>query len=196
MSELHQQLAFFNELEKLKTINRQNKTLDGRQENSAEHSWQLAVMAMTLQEHFPETVDIARVVRMLLLHDIGEIGAGDTSVFDEAGKAVSYEKELLSVQSLVSLLPYEQGQEYLELWKEFETEDSPEARYARCIDALAPLMNHLLIAETNENPDDLTKSQVLTKKAFIQYESPALWELTIDLPEKSVEKGLYRDDTE
>lgn len=194
MSELHQQLAFFNELEKLKTVTRQNKTLDGRQENSAEHSWQLAVMAMTLQEHFPETVDIARVIRMLLLHDIGEIGAGDTSVFDEAGKAVSYEKELFSVQSLVSLLPYEQGQEYLELWKEFETEDSPEARYARCIDALAPLMNHLLIAETNENPDGLTKSQVLAKKAFIQNESPALWKLTIDLLEKSVEKGLYLEE--
>lgn len=194
MSELHQQLAFFNELEKLKTVTRQNKTLDGRQENSAEHSWQLAVMAMTLQEHFPETVDIARVIRMLLLHDIGEIGAGDTSVFDEAGKAVSYEKELFSVQSLVSLLPYEQGQEYLELWKEFETEDSPEARYARCIDALAPLMNHLLIAETNENPDGLTKSQVLAKKAFIQNESPDLWKLTIDLLEKSVEKGLYLEE--
>ncbi|WFM79663.1 HD domain-containing protein [Streptococcus pluranimalium] len=96
---LERQWEFFNELEKLKTVCRQNQTLDGRFENSAEHSWQLALMAMTLQEYFAESLDMTKVMTMLLVHDIGKIGAGDTSAFDEVGKTASYERELRSVTS-------------------------------------------------------------------------------------------------
>lgn len=195
MSPLYQQLAFFNELEKLKTVTRQNQTLDGRFENSAEHSWQLALMAPLFQSYFPEEVDMEKVMTMLLLHEIGEIGAGDTSVFDEVGKATSYERELLSVKESLVLLPENQAELYLELWTEFESKaDTAEARYARCLDALAPVMNHLLIAPENDNPDGLTKSQVLAKKAFIADESAELWQLVLDLVDRSVEKGLYLDE--
>lgn len=191
MSPLYQQLAFFNQLEELKTVQRQNQTLDGRFENSAEHSWQLALMAVTLREHFPEPINLEKVMTMLLLHDVGEIGVGDTSAFDETGKATSYEKELLSVQETFGLLPLVQNTDYLDLWLEFEKGNSPEARYARCIDAFAPVMNHLLIAEENDNPDQLTRSQVLAKKAFIEQESSSLWVLIVDLIDQSVAKGLY-----
>ena len=131
---------------------------------------------------------------MLLLHEIGEIGAGDSWAYDEAAKATSFERELDSVEESLALLPKEEAQTYLNLWMEFESQaNTAEARYARCLDALAPVMNHLLIARENENPANLTKSQVLAKKAFIQHESPELWELVIDLVDKSVEKGLYLD---
>lgn len=153
-------------MKKLKTITRQNQTLDNRFENSAEHSWQLALMAVTLREYFSETVNVEKVMTMLLLYDIGEIGVGDTSAFDEIRKLDSYERELASVMQTFSHLPMEQRENYLSLWQEFEKGSSAEARYARCIDAIAPLMNHLLIAETNDNPEGLTQEQVLAKKSF------------------------------
>lgn len=194
MSPLYQQLAFFNELEKLKMVTRRNQTLDGRFENSAEHSWQLALMAPVLRQHFPEEVDLEKVMTMLLLHEIGEIGAGDTWIYDEVGKLTSFDREWESVKKTLALLPPEQADSYRELWIEFESKaDTPEARYARCLDALAPLMNHLLIAPENENLDSLTKSQVLAKKAFIKEESAELWELVLDLIDQSVAKGLYLD---
>ncbi|WP_238385788.1 HD domain-containing protein [Streptococcus sp. S784/96/1] len=191
MTNLQDQWNFFNEVEKLKTITRQNQTLDNRFENSAEHSWQLALMAITLREYFSELVNMEKVMLMLLLHDVGEIGVGDTSVFDEIGKLDSYERELASVTHTFSFLPMEQKEYYLNVWQEFEKGNSVEARYARCVDAIAPLMNHLLIAEKGDNPDGLTKNQVLAKKAFIEAESPDLWQWVLDMIDQSVEKGLY-----
>lgn len=149
-------------------------------------------MAATLRQYFQEQIDLEKVMLMLLLHDVGEIGIGDTSAFDEEGKATSFERELKSVQESFALLPKTQMQQYLELWKEFEKSDSHEARDARCIDALAPLMNHLLVTKPNENPSGLTKSQVIAKKSFIQNDFPAIWHIVEDLVEKSVQKGLYK----
>ncbi|MEY8462063.1 HD domain-containing protein [Streptococcus merionis] len=187
-------LSFFKELEWLKTVKRQNKTFDnGRHENSAEHSWQLAIMSQFLMAYFPEPVNMERVMTMLLLHDVGEIHAGDTSAFDEEGKATSYEREWLSVQRTFGKLPNDLRQFASEHWQEFELGNSAEARYARVIDALAPLMNHFFIAEENENPSGLTKTQVLARKAFIAEESQPLWELTQYLIDASVKKGLYLD---
>ncbi|MDQ0221934.1 HD domain-containing protein [Streptococcus moroccensis] len=187
-------LSFFKEIESLKTVQRQNQTMDGRYENAAEHSWQLAIMAPLLQSFFQDDVNLETVMLMLLIHDIGEIGAGDTSVFDEEGKATSYQRELFSVQQTLGYLPDASRSNLLALWKEFETGTSPEARYARVIDAFAPLMNHYFIAQDNDNPDDLTKQQVLAKKAFIEQESPDIWQLVLELVAKSVDKGLYSDD--
>ncbi|WFM79662.1 HD domain-containing protein [Streptococcus pluranimalium] len=91
------------------------------------------------------------------------------------------------------LLPKEQGDHCLTLWTEFEQGNSPEARYARCIEAIAPLMHHLLIAKKNDNSDQLTKTQVLSKKSFIEKESPTLWAWVLDMMDKSLDKGLYLD---
>ena len=194
MTSIYKSLAFFNELEKLKTVTRQNQTLDGREENAAEHSWQVALMAPFFRQYFPEDLNLEKVMLMLLLHEIGEIGAGDSWAYDETAKATSFERELASVKESLSLLPKEEAQTYLDLWIEFEAQaNTAEARYARCLDALAPVMNHLFIAKEQENPANLTKSQVLAKKAFIQDESPDLWNLVVDLVDKSVEKGLYLD---
>lgn len=194
MIDLYQQLSFLKATEALKTVTRQNKTLDGRFENSAEHSWQLALMAQILAPAFPEPIVLERVLTMLLVHDLGEIGAGDTSVFDVSARAQAQERELVSMQALTKQLPEQQGEDILSAWKEFADGQSPEARFARCIDALAPLMTHLWTAAEGDNPSHLTYSQVRDKKAFIQEASPALWSLVDDLLEASVIRGLYKDD--
>ena len=195
LKRLQQQLAFTNELEKLKATHRNNRTLDSyRFENSAEHSWQGALMALVFREYIPEEVNLEKVMSMLLIHDLGEIYAGDTFIFDDVGKSDSYDRELESLKISLGKLPLDQQDSFLELWQEFETGISIEAKYARVLDALVPLLNHLEVAQPHDNPHSLTKSQVIAKKSFIQETSLALWELAQEVIDRSVAKGLYLDE--
>ena len=192
---LQQQLAFTNELEKLKATHRTNRTLDNyRFENSAEHSWQGALMALVFREYIPEEVNLEKVMSMLLIHDLGEIYAGDTFIFDDVGKSDSYDREFESLKISLDKLPSDQQDSFLELWQEFETGISIEAKYARVLDALVPLLNHLEVAQPHDNPHGLTKSQVIAKKSFIQETSEILWKLAQEVIDQSVAKGLYLDE--
>ncbi|MEW4354026.1 HD domain-containing protein [Streptococcus pneumoniae] len=194
MERLKQQWAFAAELEKLKAVHRTNRTLDNyRFENSAEHSFQGAILVPLLSEHLPFQVNLEKVMKLLLFHDLGEIYAGDTLVFDEIGKVDSYLREQDSLRRSLGLLPSDQEEEYLALWEEFEEGKTREAQYARMIDALVPLINHLEVAKEGDNPYQLTKSQVLAKKSFIKELSPTLWNLVLEIIDKSVAKGLYMD---
>ena len=195
LERLQQQLAFTNELEKLKATHRNNRTLDAyRFENSAEHSWQGALMALVFREYIPEEVNLEKVMSMLLIHDLGEIYAGDTFIFDDVGKIDSYHRELESLKISLDKLPSDQQDSFLGLWQEFETGISAEAKYARALDALVPLLNHLEVAQPNDNPHGLTKSQVIAKKSFIQEISETLRELAQEVIDQSVTKGLYLDE--
>ena len=195
LKRLQQQLAFTNELEKLKATHRNNRTLDAyRFENSAEHSWQGALMALVFREYIPEEVNLEKVMSMLLIHDLGEIYAGDTFVFDDVGKSDSYDREFESLKISLDKLPSDQQESFLGLWQEFETGISMEAKYARVLDALVPLLNHLEVAQPHDNPHGLTKSQVIAKKSFIQETSENLWELAQEVIDQSVAKGLYLDE--
>lgn len=195
LKRLQQQLAFTNELEKLKATHRNNRTLDAyRFENSAEHSWQGALMALVFQEYIPEEVNLEKVMSMLLIHDLGEIYAGDTFIFDDVGKSDSYDREFESLKISLDKLPSDQQESFLGLWQEFETGISMEAKYARVLDALVPLLNHLEVAQPHDNPHGLTKSQVIAKKSFIQETSENLWELAQEVIDQSVAKGLYLDE--
>ena len=195
LKRLQQQLAFTNELEKLKATHRNNRTLDAyRFENSAEHSWQGALMALVFQEYIPEEVNLEKVMSMLLIHDLGEIYAGDTFIFDDVGKSDSYDREFESLKISLDKLPSDQQESFLGLWQEFETGISMEAKYARVLDALVPLLNHLEVAQPHDNPHDLPKSQVIAKKSFIQETSESLWKLAQEVIDKSVAKGLYLDE--
>ena len=191
MSNLNQAVDFIKEIEKLKTVTRFNRTLDGRFENSAEHSWQCAITSMVLQEFYPEKLNIEKVITMLLIHDLGEIYAGDTWVFDDEKKLHSHDRERASIEKTMSLLPEDKYLNMKNSWLEFEKGQSSEARYARVIDALVPLINHLEVSEFNYNPDNISADMVLEKKKFIKSESEELWKLTEDLIQESVEKGLY-----
>ena len=191
MSNLKHSVDFIKEIEKLKSVTRFNRTLDGRFENSAEHSWQGAIAAMVLQDYYPEKLDMEKVTTMLLIHDLGEIYAGDTWVFDDEKKLHSHDRELASIEKTMSILPEEKYLNMKNLWLEFEKGYSAEARYARVIDALVPLINHLEVSEFNYNPDNISADMVLEKKNFIKSESEELWKLIEDLIQESVEKGLY-----
>ena len=191
MSNLKNSVDFIKEIEKLKSVTRFNRTLDGRFENSAEHSWQGAIAAIVLQDYYPEKLKMEKVISMLLIHDLGEIYAGDTWVFDDEKKVHSHDRELESIEKTMSLLPEEKYLNMKNLWLEFEKGQSAEARYARVIDALLPLINHLEVSELNYNPDNISADMVLDKKKFIKSESEELWKLTEDLIQESVERGLY-----
>lgn len=191
MNDLSNIVDFIKEIEKLKSVTRFNRTLDGRFENSAEHSWQSAMASIVLQDYYPEKLNMEKVISMLLIHDLGEIYAGDTWVFNDEKKVHSHDRELESIEKTMRILPEEKYLNMKNSWLEFEKGQSAEARYARVIDALVPLINHLEVSELNYNPDNISSDMVLEKKKFIKGESKELWKLTEELVKESVEKGIY-----
>lgn len=190
---LTQQLAFLNEIEKLKMIYRRNRTIDRtRFENSAEHSWHLAVMALLLAEHANQiqSLDLFKVVKMLLIHDLVEIYAGDTWLYDAEANASQADREQASAAKLFGLLPADQAEAFAELWQEFEARQTPEAQYAAAIDALQPLTNHVISGDPTEEPRPQVE-QVVARKRHIAQSAPALWEAAQQIIEQSKQAGLY-----
>jgi len=138
------QLRFVLELDRLKAVERQSLILDGlRRENSAEHSWHVAMIALALADHAPDGVDLARVVLLLLVHDLVEIDAGDTAIYDDAGRGSKAEREQAAADRLFGLLPDDLGRPLREAWDEYEAGDTPEARFALVFDRLSPLLLNL-----------------------------------------------------
>ena len=192
---IKKQIEFISELEKLKLVYRKNGILDGsRQENSAEHSWHVAIMALLLEDYASDQIDMLKLVKMLLVHDVVEIDAGDNWLYSKKEYEHIQRNEAEAAVRIFGLLPEKQRDEYLMLWREFEAQKTPEAQFAKVIDALHPLLNHLLTGKENYNPDNLTRSLIYSKKEFIKDISPKLWNITEEFIEKSVEKGLYEDD--
>jgi len=193
---LIQQLQFLDEIEKLKLVYRRNRTVDrSRFENSAEHSWNVALMALVLAEHADtRRLDLLKVVKMLLIHDLVEIHAGDTWIFDEAGAATQAEKETRAARELFGLLPADQAAAFEQLWHEFEARRSAEARFAASIDLLQPLANHLLSGSREDEEIKPTAQAVLARKRPIAESSASLWSVAQSLIERSREQGLYLDE--
>lgn len=186
-------LGFIDEIEKLKMVYRQNMTIDGaRQENSAEHSWHLAIMALLLTDFASaKTIDLLKVVKMLLIHDLVEIDTGDTFLYDIKQNESKNERELETAKRLFGMLPEDLGSDLFSLWNEFEKRDTPEAKYAASLDAFQPLANHLL-----SNGKGIIKHQVKTRtviesKKHIADGSQMLWEVAKDVIQKSEDNGLY-----
>src|SRR3954464_2511851 len=143
MTRLEQQLSFCKELDKLKNILRQSLLMDAsRRENSAEHSWHLACMAMLLSEYAVAPVDLTRVLKMLLVHDVVEIDAGDTFAYDTVNLETQHAREQQAADRLFGLLPSEQGSELRGLWEEFEHHQTVEAKFANALDRLQPLLQN------------------------------------------------------
>jgi putative hydrolases of HD superfamily len=186
-------IDFIAEIEKLKIVYRQNGVFDqSRKENSAEHSWHIAIMAILLADHSVfEMLDILKVVKMLLIHDIVEIDAGDTFLYNETGRANAHEIEKQASERIFGLLPEIFRDEFIALWNEFEAKETNEAKYANSIDGFQPLLNHLITRNENDNLFDVSQAKVIAKKEFIKNSSPELWEVGLDIIKKSVEKGIY-----
>lgn len=193
MNRLQMQIAFIDELEKLKAVHRQNLTLDqGRPENSAEHSWHLALMAFILSEYSKSNqLDMLRVIKMLLIHDVVEIYDGDTFLFDDEARNHALVKEREALEKVLSLLPEDQASDMKNLWCEFEAGQTEEAQFALALDALQPVLNHRLTGIKDYNPHKLTVSRIISKKQVIKKYTPDLWTLVETALSESVDRGLY-----
>ena len=187
---LKEQLAFLVEIDKLKSIVRQTHLLGApRRENSAEHSWHVAMMAWLLGEYAEEAIDPLRVLKMLLLHDIVEIDAGDTFCYDPQGALYKEERENEAADRIFGLLPEDQGTQLRALWEEFEAKRSPEAKFACAMDRLMPLLHNYHSRGKGWKEHAITRSQVVGHNGQIQAGSAKLWEFALEIIEESVQKG-------
>lgn len=187
------QLTFLTEIDKLKAVFRQNLLVDGsRRENDAEHSWSLGVMAFLLAEYAEAEVNIPRVMKMVLLHDIIEIDAGDTFAYDTAGYRDKAERERAAADRIFALLPADQAAEFRALWEEFEAMATPSAKYAAALDRMQPLINNYLTDGHTWLLYDVTPEQVFTRMDPIRVATPALWPLVEAIVADSLKKGFIR----
>lgn len=173
---LADQVAFLLEVDRLKSVLRRGYVADGsRLENTAEHSWTLALMALVLADHAAEPVDVARVVKMVVIHDIVEVDAGDTYIYDDVGRADKVAREEQAADRLFGLLPPDQGAELRALWDEFEAAASADARFARSLDRFAGfLLNHASEGRSWRE-HGVTADMVRRVNQVIDAGSPALW---------------------
>jgi putative hydrolase of HD superfamily len=174
---LDQQLAFLREIDRLKAVVRQSPLLDrSRKENSAEHSWHLAMYAMLLGEHAATPIDMQRVIKMLLIHDIVEIDVGDTPIHSGASLEQQAELEQKAAQRLFDILPERQSRELLALWQEFEASTSDDAKFAKALDRIQPLLVNVFTNGGTWSESGVTLEQVLQRYGpTIERGSPALW---------------------
>lgn len=174
---LRTQLEFLLEIDRLKQVQRRTTLTDGsRRENAAEHSWHLALFATMLAEHAAEEVDVARVVAMVLIHDIVEVDAGDTFAYDEAGRRDQAEREARAADRIFGMLPDDQAARFRALWEEFDAKRTADARFAAAIDRIHPiLLNHASDGDTWRE-HGVTAEQVREFNRHIDDGSPVLWE--------------------
>lgn len=189
------QMAFILEADKEKNILRQTHLSGrGRQENDAEHAWHMAMMIYLLQEYANEPIDLAKTMMMALIHDIVEIDAGDTYAYDAAGMETQAERERLAAERIFGLLPDDQRDELRGLFEEFEAGETAEAKFARTMDNLQPLM----LNDSNDGGDwrahQVTRTQVMKRHARNQLGSEVIGEYTKELIDKNVQKGNIRDE--
>jgi putative hydrolase of HD superfamily len=187
---LGEQLRFITEIDKVKQVLRQTVVLDAtRRENDAEHSWHLAVMALTIQEHAAEPVDLLKVIKMVLIHDLVEIDAGDTFAYDEVGALDKEERERKAADRIFYLLPEDQAAEIDDLWTEFELRESAESRFAAALDRFQPLLHNYLTEGVAWKKHGIQKSQVIERNKHIAEGSQALWDYAQVIIDDSVVKG-------
>ena len=182
---LAQQVAFLVEADKLKNILRRTLLTDGsRRENSAEHSWHLALSALVLQEYAVEPVDLLRALKMLLAHDLVEIDAGDTFAYDAAGNASKEQRERAAADRLFGLLPPDLGTELRGAWEEFEAHQTPEARFAHAMDRIQPFLQNVQTGGGTWRIYQLSREQVLARMDPVRTALPALWPLVVNAVEQ------------
>jgi len=193
---LERQLEFIRELDRLKSVLRRTSLIDrSRLENTAEHSWHLATMAIVLAEHAPEGADVARVVEMLLVHDIVEIDAGDTFAFDVSANVGKLAREQAAASRLFGLLPTDLAERLRALWDEFEANESPDARFANALDRMQGLVQNDAGGDGGSwRQHGVTAAQVLVRMSPIQRAAPGLWPVVLDAVARAVAAGHVRDD--
>ncbi|BBM82732.1 HD domain-containing protein [Candidatus Uabimicrobium amorphum] len=193
MTDIDKQLQFIIEIDKLKNIFRRNYIADGlRNENSAEHSWHLAMMAVILEPH-SKKIDLLKVIKMVIIHDIVEVDAGDTYIHDKDGLKDKKQREIKAAKRLFGILPQHQAQELHELWDEFEEGESNEAKFANVLDRLHPFLLHIESDGKAWKENKISAHQVYDVMAPVR-EFPELWQYLAKQVESACEKGWLQND--
>ncbi|HIX99829.1 HD domain-containing protein [Faecalicatena contorta] len=192
---IEKQFSFIREIDREKLIGRQTYLSDGkRKENDAEHAWHMAVMTILLSEYANERIDVLKTVTMLLIHDIVEIDAGDTYAYDEEAKKTQKDRERKAAERIYGLLPSDQGERLKALWEEFEACETPEARFARCMDNLQPMMLNAATDGKAWVEHQVELSQILGRNRNTHAGSEELWEYARkNWIDPNVEKGRIRE---
>ncbi|WP_242691471.1 HD domain-containing protein [Desertivirga arenae] len=191
--DLLKQIAFIKEIDKVKFIQRKTKLFNSdRNENDAEHSWHLAMMTIVLAQHSNVPIDILKVLKMVLIHDVVEIDAGDTFIYDTAKSHSNTDEERVAANRIFGLLPKEQAEEFIAVWEEFELGQSNEAKFARSMDRLEPLLQNTSNNGGTWREFNVDYHKVYEKKKVIKEGSTSLWNFAENLINKSVEKGILK----
>lgn len=191
--DLLNQIAFIKEIDKVKYIQRKTKLFNSdRCENDAEHSWHLALMAIVLAEHSNEPIDVLKVVKMVLIHDIVEIDAGDIFLYDSQLNHDNTDEERLAANRIFGLLPEKQAQDFIAIWEEFEAGETNEAKFARSMDRLEPLLQNTSNNGGTWREFDVPYSKVYEKKSIMKEGSQTIWNYAEGLINESVAKGILK----
>ncbi|RXQ91018.1 HD domain-containing protein [Ancylomarina salipaludis] len=190
---LLKQIEFIKEIDKIKYIKRRTKLFNSdRNENDAEHSWHLAMMALVLSDYSDGDIDLLKVIKMVLIHDIVEIDAGDIFIYDQNKNHDNTEEELKAAQRIFGILPEKQAAEFIEIWNEFEAGISNEAKFAKSMDRLEPLLQNTSNKGGTWKEFGVDYQTVHDKKKVIKHGSKELWDYTEKLLDDSVEKGILK----
>ena len=190
MERLKKQMEFIIEVDKLKDIIRQTNLTNGeRKENDAEHSWHLALMAVFLSEYAKEPVDVLQVIKMVLIHDLVEIDAGDTYLYDEAGNGTKAAREQKAAERIGDILPGDQAEELFQLWQEFEDRKTPESKFANTLDRIQPVLLNDATEGRAWREHDVCIDQIMSKNEYTSQGSDVLWAYIQEVFEKNIENG-------
>jgi len=193
---LKKQLQFITEIDKLKRIFRQTKLIGTQEyENDAEHSWHIALMATLLAEHANEkTLDLSKIVSMLLIHDIVEIDAGDTFAYDVTGNLDKLEREEKAASRIYGILSCEEAVYWTSLWREFDEMITPEAQYAASMDRLQPMLLNWMNGGGTWKEHGITRTQITKRNRHIEKGSRVLWEFAKHIIDDAVAKNWIIDE--
>lgn len=192
---LLKQIEFIKEIDKIKYIERKTKLFNSdRRENDAEHSWHLAMMALVLAEHANEDIDILKVIKMVLIHDIVEIDSGDIFFYDADNGHNNTEAELKAAKRIFGILPAEQAEELINIWLEFEDAETAEARFAKSLDRFEPLLQNYSNKGGTWQEFDVSHDMVYGMKRIIKDGSSSIWQYAEKLINDSVDQGYLKRD--
>jgi putative hydrolase of HD superfamily len=186
------QIEFVLEVDKLKNILRRTTLLDrSRQENSAEHSWHIALIVLVLSEYADDDhLDLLQVIKLLLAHDLVEIDAGDTYCYDENGVQDQKEREKKAADRIFNILPEDQAKSFRALWDEYEDRSTPESRFANALDRFQPLLHNYFTKGHSWRQHGIQKKQVLSRMQPVDEGASFLWDYVVTLIDDAVEKGF------
>lgn len=192
LEEIEKIFDFVIEIEKLKDVHRKTRPVGlERYENSAEHSWHVCLCALMLKDFANEEIDIDRVIKMLLIHDLGEIDAGDTIIYKSETPELK-ESEAEGVKRVLGFLPSEKNDEYIELWYEFEAGETPDSKYAKAIDRIPPILHNLHGNGHSWNAHNIPKEKVFSVNSRIKEGSESVWKFIESKLDKAVSEGLLK----